>query len=149
MSSLIPLFLFLHVLFISVWIAGLLWVPGDVKRTLALGKPYVDALAARMRPALGLDAIGAVGTFASGILVMWAESWAPPSPGIAAGIAFALLRVGALWMVRRSVRAIAGRIGAGEAVSPADPAVKRMGMASGIAHLCWVLALAGMIFKSW
>jgi hypothetical protein len=148
LSSLIPLFLFLHILFISIWIAGLLWIPGDVKRTLALGKPHVDALVLRMRPALGLDALGAAGTFASGILVMGAESWAPPSPGISAGILFALLRVAALWMVRRSARAVAGRLHAGEAVAPTDPAVKRMGMFSGVAHLFWVLALGGMVFKS-
>jgi hypothetical protein len=149
LSSLIPLFVFLHVLFISVWIAGLLWIPGDVKRTLALGKPHVDALVARLRPALGLDAVGAAGTFASGILVMWAESWAPPSPGIAAGIVFAVLRAAALSMVRGSARSVAGRLAAGETVPPTDPAVKRMGMLSGIAHLFWVLALAGMVFKGW
>jgi uncharacterized membrane protein len=146
LPSLIPLFLFLHILFISVWIAGLLWLPGDVKRTLALGKPHVDALVARMRPALGLDAIGAVGTFASGILIMWAESWAPPRPGIAAGVLFAIARAFALWIVRRTARQVAGRVQAGEAVAPTDPAVKRMGMVSGIAHLLWVLALAGMVF---
>jgi hypothetical protein len=146
LPSLIPLFLFLHILLISVWIAGLLWVPGDVKRTLALGKPHVDALAARMRPALALDAIGAAGTFASGILIMWAESFVPPRPGIGAGILFAIARAFALWAVRRSARGVAARLQAGEAVAPNDPAVKRIGMLSGIAHLLWVLALAGMVF---
>jgi hypothetical protein len=146
LSSLIPLFIFLHVLAISAWIAGALWLAGDVKRTLALGKDHVDLLAGRVRSALGLDAIGAVATFATGILIMWAESWAPPRAGITAGILFALARVFALVAVRRSARIVVGRAQAGEAVSPADPVVKRISMFSGIAHLLWVLALAGMVF---
>jgi hypothetical protein len=146
LPSLIPLFLFLHMLFMAVWIAGALWLAGDMKRSLALGKPHLDPAAARVRSALAVDAVGAIGTFASGILLMWAESWAPPRPGIAAGVLFALARVFALWIVRRSARGVLGRALSGEEVSPADPAVKRMGMFSGIAHLLWVLALAGMVF---
>lgn len=145
MRSLIPLFLFLHVLSISVWIGAALWLAGDVKRTLALGKPHVDALAARIRPELGLDAAAAIATFATGILIMWAEA-APPRPGVAAGMAFAVARVIVLVAMRRFARAVVGRVQAGEAVSPSDPAVKRMGMLSGIAHTLWLLALAGMVF---
>lgn len=146
MPALIPLFLFLHILSISAWIAGALWLAGDVKRTLALGEAHVDPLAGRVRSALGLDAIGATATFATGILIMWAEAWAPPRAGIIAGILFALARVFALGAVRRSARSVVGRAQRGEAVSPADPAVKRISMLSGIAHLLWVLALAGMVF---
>ncbi|HEY6002445.1 MAG TPA: hypothetical protein VIV57_06185, partial [Anaeromyxobacter sp.] len=110
-------------------------------------KTHVEGMVARMGPALGVDALGAIGTFASGILLMWAQSWEPPRRWLAAGIAFALARVLALWVVRSSARAVAGRALAGEAVAPSDPAVKRMGMFSGMAHLFWLLALAGMIFK--
>lgn len=146
MLSLIPLFLFLHVLSISVWLGATLWLTGDVKRSLALGKPHADALAARIAPALGLDAVAAIATFATGILVMWAEGWAPPRPGVGAGIVLALARAVVLVVVRRSVRSAVGRAQAGEAVSPSDPAVRRAVMLTGIAHLLWVLALAGMVF---
>lgn len=146
MRALLPLFLFLHVLSISIWIAGALWVAGDVKRTLALGKPHLDPLAARVRSALGLDALGAAGTFATGILILWAQSWPHPRPGVAAGILFAVARLLVLVGVRRAARTAVGRAQAGEAVSPSDPAVRRVGMLSGIAHLLWVLALAGMVF---
>jgi hypothetical protein len=144
--SLIPLFLFLHVLSISVWLGAVLWLTSDVKRSLALGKAHVDALAVRIAPALGLDAVAAIATFATGILVMWAEGWAPPRPGVSAGIVFALARAVVLGLVRRSVRSAVGRAQAGEAVSTSDPAVKRAAMLTGIAHLLWVLALAGMVF---
>lgn len=146
MPSLLPLFLFLHVLSISVWIAAALWLSGDVKRTLALGKPHVDALATRIRPQLGLDAAAGIATFATGVLVMWAEGWAPPRPGVSAGIVLALARWLVLVAARRSVRAAVGRAQGGETVSPSDPAVKRMGMLFGIAHALWLLALAGMVF---
>ncbi len=146
MVSLLPFFLFLHLLAISAWIAAVLWVSGDVKRTVALGRPHVDALASRIRPAFGLDSIAAIATFASGILIMWGQGFVPPRAGVSAGILFAAVRGGVLAYLRRSVRAVIGRVQAGEAVSPADPVVRRMGILSGIAHLLWLLALAGMIF---
>ena len=146
MPSLIPLFLFLHVLAVSAWIAGALWVSGDVKRTLALGKPHLDALAARIGPAFGLDSIASIATFATGVLIMWAEGWARPRLGVTLGMIFAVARAGILGAVRRSVRVLIARIRAGEVPPPGDPAVKRIGMLSGIAHALWLLALAGMVF---
>ncbi len=146
MPSLIPPFLFLHILSIAIWIAAALWLPGDVKRTIALGRPHVEALAARIRPQLGLDAAAMIATFATGILVMWAEGWAPPRRGISAGIVFAMARAVVLALLRRQVRVVLGRALAGEVSSPSDPAVKRIGMLAGIAHTLWVLALAGMVF---
>lgn len=146
MASFVALFLFLHVLSISLWIAAALWVASDLRRTLALGKPHLDALAARIGPALGLDAVATVATFATGTLVMWAEGWGPPRPGVTAGIAFAIARAGLLGAVRRPVRAVIERIRVGEAPSPVDPSVKRVRVLSGIAHALWLLALAGMVF---
>lgn len=145
MLSLIPYFVFLHVLSISAWIAAVLWLSGDVKRTLALGKPHVDALAARLGPAFGLDTIASVATFATGILIMWAQDWTPPRLGVSAGIVLAIARGGVLGAVRRSVRGIIGRIQAGEVPSASDPAVRRVSALSGVAHLLWLLALAGMV----
>lgn len=142
----IALLIFLHVLAVSVWIAAALWVAGDVKRTLALGKPHLDALASRVRPALGLDAIGAVATLVTGVLLMWAVGFANVRAGVNAGIVLALLRMGVLAFMRRAWRGILARVQAGEAVSPADPAARRMAMLAGIAHTLWLLALATMVF---
>ncbi len=145
MPSLIPLFLFLHVFSIAVWLAASLWTTGDVRRTLSLGKPFVDALPARVLPQLGLDSAAVVATFATGILVMWAEGWARPRPGVSFGIVCAVARAGVLGALRASIRRVVGRAQAGEVVPASDPAVRRLGMLSGIAHVLWVLALAGMI----
>lgn len=145
MPSLIPLFLFLHILSIAAWLAAALWLASDVKRTVLQGKPFVDALPARVLPQLGLDSVAGAATFATGILVMWAEGWAPPRPGVAVGIVLAVGRGAVLGFLRGSVRALVGRAQAGEAVAPGDPALKRIGMLSGVAHTLWLLALAGMV----
>jgi hypothetical protein len=137
--------LFLHVLAVSAWLGAALWVAGDVKRALGLGRPHVDALAARVSPALGLDALAGIATLATGLLLMWEERMGHPPPGIAAGIVFTLLRIGVLAAMRGAWRKILERLRAGEAVAPADPAAKRMTMLSGIAHALWLLALAGMV----
>lgn len=137
---------FLHVLSISVWMAAALWVSGDVSRALALGRPYVDALAARVRPKLGLDAVAGIATIVTGVLLMWEEHLGRPRLGLIVGIVATLLRLGLLAAMRRAWKDLAERLGRGEPVESGDPAAKRMAMLSGIAHTLWLVALAGMIF---
>ena len=146
MNALHPLLLSLHVLSVSAWIAAAMWVPGDVARTLRLGRPHVDALAARVRPQLGLDAAAGIATIVTGALLMWEEALGRPRTGITVGIVATLVRLGLLAGLRRAWRSIAARLQRGEAVDPKDAAVRRMAMLSGIAHLLWLVALAGMVF---
>lgn len=146
MTNLHSALLFLHVLAISAWIGAALWVAGDVRRALAMGKPHVDALAARIKPALGLDAAAGIATMVTGALLMWEEGMGRPRLGITAGIVLAVARLGLLGAMRRAWRGILARIRAGEAVAADDPAAKRMSMLSGMAHAMWLLALAGMVF---
>lgn len=146
MNALHSLLVFLHVLSISVWMAAALWVSGDVGRTLALGRPFVDALAARVRPQLGLDAAAGIAVLITGLLLMWEESLGRPRFGIAAGFVLTLVRIGLLAAMRRAWRTIAARLERGEAVEPKDAAARRMAMFSGMAHTAWLLALAGMVF---
>jgi hypothetical protein len=146
MTTLHSLLVFLHVLAISAWIGAALWVAGDVKRALAMGKPHVDALAARIKPALGLDAVAGVATIVTGALLMWEEGMGHPRLGITAGIVLALARLGLLAGMRGAWRGILARIRSGEAVAANDPAARRMSMLSGMAHTTWLLALAGMVF---
>jgi hypothetical protein len=136
---------FLHVLVTSVWLGAALWATGDVRRTLAFGRPHVDALAARVRPALGLDALAGIATLVTGALLLW-EQGLHPRLGIQIGIVLTLARLVLLAVIRRAWRSILARLQAGEAVSPGDPAARRMAMLSGLAHTAWLGALAGMVF---
>jgi hypothetical protein len=140
------LLLFLHVLSIAMWIAAALWVSGDVKRSLASGKPNVDLLNARVRPALGLDLAAGVATIVTGSLLVWEERLGMPRIGLTAGIVLTLVRIGVLAALRSAYRSIYARLQAGEAVPVTDPAARRMSMLSGMAHTLWLLALAGMVF---
>ncbi len=146
MTALHSLLVFLHVLSISAWMAAALWVAGDVKRALGLGRPYVDALAARIRPQLGLDAAAGIATLATGLLLMWEEGLTHPRLGITAGFVLTLVRIGLLAAMRSKWRGLAVRLERGETVRSDDPAARRMSMLSGIAHTLWLLALAGMVF---
>jgi hypothetical protein len=140
------LLVFLHVLATASWFGATLWLATDVRRTLALGRPHPDALAARVGPPLGLDALAGVATLATGLLLMWEGAMGHPPPGISAGIVLALVRLGVLAAMRGATRRIIARLRAGEAVAPGDPAARRLAMLSGIAHTAWILALAGMVF---
>lgn len=143
--SLHALLLFLHVLAISVWLAAALWVSGDVRCALTLGRPHVDVLAARIRPQLGLDAAAGVGAFVTGALLMWEEHIGKPPVGLTVGIVAAVVRLGLLAGVRRAWKSVAERLGRGEAVDAGDPAARRMAMLAGVAHAMWLVALAGMV----
>ncbi len=144
----VSLLAFLHVLTVSVWLAAALWVSGDVRRTLAMGRPHLDALPARVRPALGLDAVAGIATIATGALLYWQMGLGRPRFGLAAGIVLTLARLGLLTAVRRAWRGILARIQAGETVPATDPAARRLAMLAGIAHTAWLFALAGMVLRA-
>lgn len=137
---------FLHVASISAWLAASIWLAGDVRRALALGKAHVDAVAGRLGGPLKLDGIAALGTFVTGALLVWEQRIGMPRLGLTAGILLALARVGVLVAMRRGWKSIHARVQAGEPVAADDPAARRLSMLAGIAHTLWLLALAGMVF---
>lgn len=116
-----------------------------MRRTLALGRPHVDVLPARLRAPLGLDAAAGVAALVTGLLLLWEAGMGHPRLGISAGIVLTLLRLGVLAAMRGAWRRVLARLRVGEAVDPGDPAARRMAMLSGIAHTLWLLALAGMV----
>lgn len=140
------LLVFLHVLAMAAWMAGAMWVSADVKRTLGLGRPYLDALPARIKPALGLDALAGIATVVTGALLMVEAHIGKPRLGLTLGIVFALGRLGVLAALRGAWRNLAGRIAAGQPVATDDASARRIAKLAGIAHTLWLLALAGMVF---
>ncbi len=137
---------FLHILAASAWLGATLWVAGDVRRTLALGKAEAAALGARVSPALSLDLAAGVLVLVTGLLVVFFRG-VQPRVGIMIGFALTLIRLGVVaGGLRPAWRSIAARLQAGDAVPAADAPVKRIAMFSGIAHTLWLVALACMVF---
>jgi uncharacterized membrane protein len=140
------LVLLLHILSAAAWIGAALWLPRDVKRTLALGRPHTEALAARVRPALRLDLGAGIATVITGLAVLGIDA-RHPAAGIMVGFAAAIVRLAVVRLAMFPAwRAVEARIAAGGDLAPAAAPARRMGMLSGIAHTLWLVALAGMIF---
>ena len=140
------LVLLLHILAAATWIGAALWLPRDVKRTLALGRPHVETLAARVRPALRLDLLAGIATVVTGLGVLGFDR-VHPGTGIMVGFAAAFLRLAVVWVgMLPAWKAVEARIAGGGDLTPAEAPARRMGMLSGIAHTLWLVALAGMVF---
>lgn len=141
------LLLFLHILAASTWLGAALWVPGDVRRSLARGRAGAEGLAARTGPALWLDLGAGAVTIVTGILVLGMDGFSHPRFGIMAGL---VLSVGRFLLVAFALvpawARIRQRITAGEDPASSQPLARRMAMFGGIAHTLWALALAGMVF---
>jgi hypothetical protein len=143
--SVLTIALFLHVLSAATWLAAALWTTGDVRRTLALGRPHTDALPQRARPALALDLWAGVATLLTGLAVIGLQGGVPKL-GVMVGLAAALVRLAILGLtILPAARTIWRALEMGDLAGAAAPA-KRLAMLSGIGHLLWLIALGGMIF---
>ncbi len=143
------LLLFLHVLSMAAWLGAALWVAGDVRRTLALGRPATDALPARARPALGLDLGAGAATLLTGFVLMGVEALGRPSPVFTAAMVLGFVRLGiGAFGLRPAWRRVESALAPGGDPAAAIAGARRLGMLSGIAHTTWLLAVAGMIFGS-
>jgi hypothetical protein len=137
---------FLHILSASTWLGAALWTAGDVRRTLAQGQPFVNALAARSRPAMRLDLWAGIATIITGSALVGMRYVDMPRTGIIVGFVAAALRLILLLAVTvPALNRLQAAVASGELAATALPA-KRMAMISGIGHLLWVIALAGMVF---
>ncbi len=137
---------FLHILVAAAWLGAALWTPGDVRRTLALGKPYTESLPRRARPALWLDLWTGVATLLTGIALIALAENGMPRIGVLVGLGAVLVRLVVLVLgMRPAYRAVETSMAVGD-VTAAEVPARRLAMLAGIGHLLWVVALAGMVF---
>ncbi len=137
---------FLHILVAAAWLGAALWTPGDVRRTLALGKPYTDGLPRRARPALWLDLWTGVATLLTGIALIGLYENGMPRIGVLVGLGAVLVRLAVLAVgMRPAYLAVETSVAAGN-LGAAEVPARRLAMFAGIGHLLWVIALAGMVF---
>lgn len=138
--------LFLHVLSAATWLGAALWIPGDVRRSLTLGKDQAQASTRRARPALALDLWSGLATLVTGVAAIWLEGGRPRG-GVMVGFAAVALRLGVFALgMRPAYRRVEAAVTAGDLAAGNAPA-RRVSMFAGIGHLLWVVALAGMVAR--
>jgi hypothetical protein len=136
---------FLHIAATATWIGAAIWVPGDVRRTIARGPPHTDLLAPRIDAALKLDVWAGVASILTGLVLMLAIG-GHPETRIIVGLLLALVL---LTLVAFGILPAWRRIRGSLATDGDAGAVKKLAAFNGIAHALWLAALATMVFDNW
>ncbi len=141
---------FLHVLGMATWLAASLWLAADAKAALALGPEAVRTFVRRGRLAVRLDQAAGVFTILTGAcLVHFANVWPNLRHGLWMGIVLAVVRAGLMGaLVSPSLRRMGAGLDAGQPPASLEPLAARLALGSRLGHAAWVLALAGMLFRS-
>jgi len=133
----------LHVLSMATWLAAALWMPGDVKRTVASGGDSA-ALRARARPALVLDLVAGIATLVTGVVLLVLHG-TPLRTGLEAGAALGLLLLAlvaaGIWPAWKRIESA---LVAGDRAAAAA-AARRLSALSGVGHLLWLATLSLMV----
>jgi hypothetical protein len=133
----------LHVLSMATWLAAALWIPGDVKRTVASGGD-ATALRARARPALVLDLAAGIATLVTGVALLLLHGL-PLRRGLEAGAALGILLLALVAAgIRPAWKRIESALAAGDRAAAAAGA-RRLSALAGVGHLLWLAALALMV----
>jgi hypothetical protein len=136
---------FLHIAFMAAWLGASLWVAGDARRSLGAGRAEALGFLARARTALLADRAAGGVTILTGLaLIHFAHAW-PLRTGLWVGITLALVRAGLTDAVLApTLRKISEGLAAGAEPATLLPLARKMAAVSGVGHLAWLLALAGM-----
>ena len=136
----------LHILSMAVWFAVGLTVSGDVRRTLARGKPHTEALGARVGRTFLIAAIGGLATICSGIaLIILSGGMKGVSPRIHAGLGLSIVAYALLLVVIRPSAARLEEVIAKGDNDAATAISKRLAMTTGIDHTIKLAVLVLMV----
>jgi hypothetical protein len=142
--------LFFHIAFAATWFGTGLTLPGDIRRTLALGAPHFDPLVARVKRVSAIASGAGVLTILSGLAVIFAMGGFGEVPSaIDVGLAVSLLMVVvAVVGIARPWNEMVAK--AAQGTDPKDllPLAGRVSMGAGIFQLLWAVALATMVFHN-
>lgn len=138
--------LFTHVLAMAIWFGGGFGLPGDIRRTLARGKPHTELLAGRVNRALALTTWSSLATIGTGLGLVFAKGgFKAVSPRIHAGLALALVAFAIhLLIVRPKASQLEKALATGEG-KDLRSIQRRIGMATGIDHLLKTIVLLLMV----
>ncbi len=141
---------YLHVLSMATWLGAALWLAGDARRSLAADPAAARAFFQRALASLRLDRWAGVATIVTGAaLFHLAHVWPALPAALVVGMTLGVARAGLTdALLLPTVRKLQARLEAGEAPAALLPSAGRLAMLSGIGHLVWLGALAGMIAAS-
>ncbi len=139
----------LHVLSMAAWLGAAMFVPGDVRRTLALGPPHTVPLLARVRLALRLDLAAGIATLVTGALLASPLGQTGKGAGVLAGTVLGLALLGIVaGVLMPAWKRVSTAIEAGGGTAGVEGAVKKLAIFGGVAHLVWLAALLAMLWAA-
>ncbi|AUX26828.1 hypothetical protein SOCEGT47_073980 [Sorangium cellulosum] len=139
----------LHLVFMAGWLAAGLSAPSDIRRTLALGRPHVDALVPRAQRSIKITQGAGYLTVLTGVGLIFAQGgFAFVAPRIHAGFALALVALAIEAVLAEPAwRRIKKEIEGGGDLKEALASARRFSMAFGIGHLLRFVILVLMVFR--
>jgi uncharacterized membrane protein len=139
----------LHILFAAVWFGGGLFLPGDIRRTIALGPPHAEQLVARIdRVVPFLIGAALLTLLTGGAMVLWVGGFSAIPRRIQVGLLLTVVifLIGAV-VASPQWKRIAAIVRAGGDLAEAKGLARRFSLANGIEHLLWLVVLALMVLK--
>lgn len=137
-----------HILSMSVWFASGLFVAGDVRRTLARGKPHTELLTGRLVRVVNASMIAGLLTLGTGMGLIFANGgFKGVGPQIHAGLGLSLVAFTVLLTLIRPAVVDLDRIiekGDGRDVRSVT---RKIAIATGIDHLLKLVVMTLMVVK--
>jgi hypothetical protein len=137
-----------HFLGMGLWFFAAMSAPGDVRKTLALGKPHTDQLVSRVGRAVSIGLIGGLLTIASGLAMIFAYGgFGQVRPTIHAGLSLSFVALALeLAMLRPAITKLGESLASGDG-RELRTLGGRIGMFVGIGHLLKLVVLLLMVFR--
>ncbi len=144
-----PVLKLLHLVFMAAWFGSVLFVAGDVRRTVATDGADLDLLRDRCARYKRISMVSAILTLATGFGLIFTRGGmgAVPFPihiSILTGLA--ALVVGAAG-IGKTWQRIDGRLSGGASAADVAGDVKKLGMFTMVFHTLWLGTLVLMVFR--
>ncbi|MCO4772828.1 MAG: hypothetical protein KDA24_22540 [Deltaproteobacteria bacterium] len=139
-----------HLLFMGLWVGAVMYLGGDVRRSVAAGPEHLPLLRDRTRRALRFTHICAGVTLASGLaLIVELGGFGAVQPAVHIGFALAIglallgiLGVGGTWA------AVDRALGEPESADRVSNAVLRLGVMTSLLKTGWLVVFFLMVFRN-
>jgi len=140
----------IHIVFMATWIGSLLFLSGDIRRTLAEPSAHLPLLRARMNRATRIAGASGLMTLVTGVaLILLLGGFGAVPPAIHLGLltSLAMLGVGG-GLIGRNARTIEAGLEKGESPASLLPAAEKLALGARIFHSLWLATLALMVFRA-